>query len=393
MKLAAGLGIIVGIGCGGGSGLPDAQYFDSSSDAGFTAPHGPQPVVLPRAGGVVLAAPVVVPIFFTGDDTMQTALEGFFAALPGSAYWTAITSEYGISGITFATPIVTTDTVPTTDAELQAYVDANSQAGGAWPLDTPNTIYTVFLPHGAMLSTPFGNSCQAFGGYHDETQQLVVYALIPRCDDTLDTATLALSHELLEASTDPHVASNPAYVLPDPFHAIWGEMPGGELGDMCEYLGNAAQRLVGNYLVQRTWSNVAAGTNGDPCVPAPAGAYHGAEPVLPDLLPFDSATGGITTEGVQVPYGMSKTIDVVLFSDQPTDLWNVRATDADHAIFGLPPELELTWDRTDGSNGTTLHLTIERVANGQIGGNGSSLLIESTVAGQGVSEWWAYVGN
>ena len=170
-------------------------------------------------------------------------------------------------------------------------------------------------------------------------------------------------------------------------------MPGGELGDMCEYLGNADQRLVGNYLVQRTWSNAAATTNGDPCVPAPAGPYHGAEPVLPDLLPFDSATGGITTEGVKVPYGMSKTIDVVLFSDQPSDLWNVRASDADATIFGLPNELELTWDRTDGSNGTTLHLTIERVANGQIGGDGSSLLIESTVGGQGVSEWWAYVGN
>ncbi len=394
----AGL-LAFGANCGGGGSNnsgPDAATPDATPiDAAFAiAPHGAQPQAV-TLGGPVLTAPLVVPIFFTGDDAMQAQVEGFLAALPGSAYWHATTSEYGIGDITIAPSIVSSDTPPTTDAALQTFITTNSDGAHGWPANTPNTIYTVFLPDGVILSSNFGTSCNAFGGYHAETQEgSIIYALLPRCTSgVLSGLTPALSHELIEASSDPLFSSNPAYQTTDAMHAIWGIAPGGELGDMCEYVHSAFQILVDNYLVQRTWSNAAAAAQHDPCVPELAATpYLGAEPVLTEQLPFQDVEGNnITTPGVTITSGSSATIEVDLFSDTPTADWTVQAIDADNQLYGSQPELAFTWDHTTGNNGSKLQLTIQRTANG--GGGGSILLIESTVDNHSVSEWWGYVAQ
>jgi len=386
-----------GAGCGGGGShntAPDAEVDATPVDAAFApAPHGAQPKAV-TLGGPVLTAPLVVPIFFTGDDTMQAQVEGFLAALPGSAYWHATTSEYGIGDIAIAASIVSSAAPPTTDAALQTFITTNIGTNG-WPANTPNTIYTVFLPDGVVLSSNFGTSCNDFGGYHSETQTgSVVYALLPRCTSgVLSGLTPALSHELIEASSDPLFSSNPAYQTTDDMHAIWGIAPGGELGDMCEFVHSAFQILVGNDLVQRTWSNAAAAAGHDPCVPElPATPYLGAEPVLPEQLPFEDVEGNsITTPGVTIVNGASATIEVDLFSDSPAADWTVQAIDADHQFYRSQPELAFTWDHTTGNNGSKLNLTIQRTADGD--GGGSILLIESTVDGHSVSEWWGYVAQ
>jgi hypothetical protein len=290
---------------------------------------------------------------------------------------------------------VSTDTPPTTDDALQTWIVAHATGTDGWPANTPNTIYTVFLPDNVTLSTPFGDSCSSFGGYHDETQSgAIVYALLPRCQSgNLNGITPAISHELIEASTDPWPESMGAYQNTDALHAIWGLIPGGELGDMCEYVDSAYDNSLGSYLVQRTWSNSAAAAGHDPCVPQDAATpYRGAVPVLTEQLPFtDSEGNAVTTEGVTVPVGMSKTIEVDLFSDLDTDLWQVEAIDVDSRFEGGPTELELTLDRNAGTNGGKLKLTIKRVAQGQ--GGGSVALIESIEGSGGVSEYWVWVSN
>jgi hypothetical protein len=308
--------------------------------------------------------------------------------LVGSTYWSATTSEYGVGAISVTASVVTTDTPPTTDAALQSWIEAHKTGTGGWPANTSQTIYAVFLPHGVTFTTDFGTSCVDYGAFHEETSSGVIYALMPRCSsmvwNELDDLTRATSHELIEASTDPYPYSHPAYNLVDMDHSVWEYTPGGELGDMCAYVNAAYQRLVGNFLVQRTWSNTAAAAGHDPCVPQMGPYINGSL-----ALPLDASLG---TEGISVPLGTSRAVEVDLFSDAPvTDPWTETAIDVDSVLYHMPTELTFSWDQGSGNNGDKLHLTITRVANGQNGG--SVVRVSSVVANQSVGQWWGYIAN
>src|SRR4029077_15280288 len=137
--------------------------------------------------------------------------------------------------------IVISDPPPVSDNNLRSYLAAHADGLHAgWPAATIDTNFAVFLAAGQSISTQFGTSCQAFGGYHDATTSNsggpLVYSLLPRCDATLNTLTVATSHELVEAAPDPPPGTQPAYQSTDDDHAIWSFVPGGELGDMCEDL-------------------------------------------------------------------------------------------------------------------------------------------------------------
>ena len=361
------------------------------------APHATAPQMV-KMSGDVLATPKVVPIFFQNDATMQAQVEQFLTLLGGSDYWTATTSEYGVGTLQIEPTIVTTDAPPTSDTALDTWLKGHFNGQNGWPAaPDPQAIYSVFLPAGVVLHTQFGDSCQAFGAYHDEattaTNQSVVYALMPRCPGGIDELSASTSHELIEAVTDPRVETTPAYGDVDHDHYIWAYTPGAEVGDMCEYVDAAYQRLVGNYLVQRTWSNAAAAAGHDPCVPAAAGAiYYAAAPLLNDPEPLDSIYGGtITTKGVKVALNQSATIEVDLFSDQPYGLCSVSAADIAQ-LGGGTAELAFSWDKENGQNGDKLHLTITRKANGM--GQGSEFaLLEKDAAGNIVALWFGFVSN
>ena len=366
-------------------------------------PRPPAPRIS-SAGGPVLGAPKVVPIFFAGDDDMRAQVEAFLHALATSSYWSAVTSEYGVGPLAIEPTIVASDTPPTTDDDLQGLLEANLEPPIAnpaflgptlgWPPPDANTLYVVFLPAGVTLTAGSDVSCMAFGGYHYETTQShIAYALIPRCTPTgapIDKVTPVLSHELVEAATDPHPRTAPAFAVIDRDDVVWGYTPGSETGDMCEYIRAARQRLVGDYLVQRTWSNVSAAAGHDPCVPAPVTPYVAAAPLFGDV-PFVVAGKPITTHGVQLANGSSTTVEVELFSDTPTEDWTVGVEDVASAVQMLPAELSLTLDRTTGNAGDKLELTIERLKDGQ--GGGSELVIVSKVGGETVSLWWGLVTN
>ena len=352
------------------------------------------------SGGPTFAAPVVQPIFFANEADVQPYVEGFLPQLASSSFWTAVGAEYGVGPFTVMPSIVSSDAVPTTDPEMQQYLA--TQLDGmhmGWPLADPqSTIYLVMLPAGQM----FQGACTTFAGYHFENTNGggaidFSYAVIANCGaastdvTALDEVTATISHELIEASTDPKPRTMPAYSATDHTHLAWTFEAGSEVADMCEWTVDAQQRLVGTYLVQRSWSNAAALAGHDPCVPASAGPYINAAPVLGDVsVPLSNGTA-ITAIGVAIPTGMSQQIDLHLFSDAPSDAWNISVIDGAQLLRN-PVTLAIEYGRTTtGSNGDTVSIVVRRERPDP---NGSTLFVESQPADDPTriaGFWWIYV--
>ena len=360
--------------CGGSDhheATPDAavEVDAPPPDTGFApAPHISQPSVSSQ-GGSILSAPVIVPVFFANDTTQQAQVETFLGQLASSPYWSTLAHEYGVGALTISSSVIATETPPTDDSGVQSLVMSHAGGTGGWPAATPNTLYTVFLPDGVTLTMGGGTSCTDFGGYHSEVNyngSPVAYALLPRCTnsmnyDPLQYNTIATSHEIFEAATDPHPFSGPAFNVVDDEDAIMGLTPGGELGDMCEMVRAAYQPLVGTFMVQRMWSNASAAAGHDPCVPVMPTPYVEAAPNLSDIT-VNAGGGGFTTRGVSVPMGTSKDVEVDLWSDAPSGDFDVVAYDVASKYLKQAPELQLALDKTSGHNGDKLKLTITRIA-------------------------------
>ncbi len=319
-------------------------------------------------GGPVLAKPVVVPIFFAGDDAMQASVASFLAALPGSDYWAATTREYGIGDLRVGPTIVATEAPPTTEDALEAFL--RTMLDGAhpgWPSPAADTIYMVYLPEGVTLTSSLGTSCREFGGYHDEIAvgaTKVVFAVIARCSSVsapgVDFVTLLTSHELIEAASDPYYRTAPAYRGFDDDYAVWSIFGHDELTDLCEEERAEAQHL-GAFRVTRSWSNRSMREGHAPCVPIPPRPFARAVPELPDHVGHVESDE-VLTRGVWIPAGAQRTIEVRLHADGDTADWHVIATD----IVGRSQEaaLAFTWDRDTGHNGDVLHLTITHLRPG-----------------------------
>ena len=354
---------------------------------------------LVNLGGPVLATPKIQPIFFK-SDALQPQVEAFLAQMATSTYWRAAAAEYGVGAPSVLPTIVTTATPPVNDTDLPAWFKARV------PTADPNTIYVLFLGDGMVLHGQGGDSCTGYGAFHDEAADAhgapLIFALVPRCDpatqfdhaqNKLDELTISLSHELLEASTDPRVETNPAYGDVDDDHAILSIVPGAEDGDLCEYIDSAYVRGVGEFMVQRTWSNAAAKEGHDPCVPAPPTTYIAAAPMFTDAVSIDGFTGTRTTKAMKLAVGESKMIEVDAFSDTPTpDDFSIDVEDS-AAMYGDPAELTFAWDKSSGKNGDKLHLTVTRALAPAQGAPGSIFMLSTKTAAGTVSQWWGYVSN
>ncbi len=399
--------LVLALGCGSSvqptgddAGMADAGP-DSPPEVGYPAPHPPLPQIVNASKGPVLTSPRVVLVFYPGYASEQP-LQAFAQSMAKSTYWSATTAEYGVGALAYAGTIdLTGETPPTTisQADMQTWVGAEIQSG-AFGTPDPQAIYTIVLPKTTTVTEPnpvgsiFGtvNSCVAFLGYHDNVDLALddagttdfAYAVIPTCG-ALATVTSTISHEWVEAATDPQVTSGGTFTLaagptsafygPDGDHAVWALLGGGEAGDMCDPEGPAVYVTppdVGQR-VQRTWSNLAAAASHDPCVPAIAGPFFDSAPVLDETVSFTSTlTGDVTTKGVTIARGASKTIEVDLFSDGDTGgPWTVSAADvlsAYYGSYGLKPTLDFAWDRTQGHNGDKLQLTITVTGASLVGG-------------------------
>jgi hypothetical protein len=363
------------------------------------ATHGMVPQLV-NDGGTVLLTPKIQPIFFTNDAVFQTDIEQFTTQLTTSSYWTATTAEYGVGAVSVLPTIVTTDAVPTTQDGIETWLAGNldgTHTAAGWPAAVdPQTIYSVFLPDGAVITGADGNSCDAYGGYHYEIAsmpgQSIVYAVMPRCQGGIDNLTAVLSHELVEAATDPRPVTAVAWGDSDHPNYVMAYTPGAEAGDYCEYVDSAFIQPFGGWVVQRIWSNAASLAGTDPCVPRPTTPYVAAVPMFAGTVDTltDYNNNPVTTLGISVPVGMTSTVNVQLISDVPTTGFTLEAIDAAQ-LSGGSPELTLAFDTPGGINGDVVHLSITRAKAGQL--PGSEFLIAAKLGGQIVSEWWGYVAN
>lgn len=134
-----------------------------------------------------------------------------------------------------------------------------------------DTYYSIFFPHGDIITQGGTRSCVAggFAGYHGTIAQVgtfgeVYYGVQPDfspgsgCDNGVGGGTQfqnemsVATHELVETVTDPQVGL--AVVVGPPM--AWYDPNNGEIGDIC----NAQQgSIVGadkhTYTVQKLWSN------------------------------------------------------------------------------------------------------------------------------------------
>ncbi len=354
----------------------------------------PSPPTLALGAGKVLASPRIQVISYA-DDPSAPVVDAFVSSLGTSDYWSAVTREYGIGAATKLETVSLTDTAPSAIDDAQIAADLASRvAAGSVAQPDGETVYVYVFPAGTTVTTHGVTTCTSIGGYHAEAtlgQGSAPYVVVPRCgsfngyvgDDLL---TYTLSHELVEAATNPFRTSAPGFVVDDA-HAAWIAIFGEEAGDLCE---EQTMRLASGALVQRIWSNAAASAGHQPCAPSAGKPYFNAAPVLPDT----TTIAGSDVPAVKVRVGTTRTIDLQLFSDAPAPAWKVEVFDGASAKFGKPAQLALSLDRKTGANGDVLRLTIEALTRGKTGrADGvSTFVVRSSGSGQ-ETYWAALVSN
>jgi hypothetical protein len=388
--------------CGGGSTT-------EGGNGDFPAPHPAMPRVI-SLGGPVMTAPKIVEITFQGDS-LQAEIDTFMEQLAGAtAYWKGATAEYGVGPLADVTSVTLAEkpAAQLADSDVQVWLKEKILMNQV-PQADENTIYLIYYPSSTVVTMGGGSLCgmtgaNDFQGYHDDFAispgKYVTYAIAGRCPSPvpnlaeINEVSAEASHELIEAATDPLPTDNPAYIAVDPNHLAWELIAGPEVADMCAVNPDAFYNPTGVAdLVQRVWSNAAAAASHDPCQPNGSTPYFNSAPVLTDTVQIPNTVfGPLETQGVDIPIGTSKTIEVDLYSDAPTPgPWTVSAIDLSSTFFGATsPALSFSFDKTTGQNGDKLHLTIKALAAGPLGA--SPFWIESDL-GNVQKFWVGVVGN
>jgi hypothetical protein len=201
----------------------------------------------------------------------------------------------------------------------------------------------------------------------------VPFIVLPQCATIgelkgADALTYALSHELIEAATDPFATG----WLTSAKDLAWKYiLIGGEAGDLCEVGGHSIRVDELDAVVQRSWSNAAAAAGHEPCVPAGDAVGFGAFAATPDT--YKDATTTYST--IKLPMGESRAIDVSIYSDAPMSDLKIYAWDG-AAMNGRKTELQLSFPNdkaaTHGKNGDVIPLIVKAVNPGSF--NGMSVL-------------------
>jgi hypothetical protein len=406
-----------GVDAGGPAADNDAGTTDAAVDAAPVLDHGTPsttyPAFTPAFGqlqnaGHVLKNPVIVAITWNGEAS-QTTLESFVDTIGATDYWKATTAEYGVgpakSGATNHVHMTTAAPAQLTDADIQALVTANAGKTAGWPAPTPDTIYAFFLPTATSLQIQAGpgaaqDACKTgVGGYHDEVKvgtDAVSYAVVPACNfggghTVAEYVTLSMSHELIEAATDPTPNSSPGLkgFKDDGFAWDYFQEFQNENGDACEFFrastfeNKETAPAPFDFWVQRTWSNLAGAAAHDPCVPAAPGAYFNVTPLalegvsatVPGQL-TGGATQKLATKGIHVAPGKTVTFPIGFYSDAAMDPWTISVAAGNPVLAASAggsqidkynqSSLTVTVDKTTGQNGEKAYVTVEVKTGGSL---------------------------
>jgi hypothetical protein len=301
---------------GGSSGSGSGAGTGGGWEAQFPAPHPGMPVI-PTHGGATLHDPVIVTVTFP-DDPLTDSAVSFGEQIGGLNWWSTVLADYGVGPATSGGHVAMTDalTATMTDNDLQTWLKGKI-TDGTLPPPTDQHIYLLWVPASTTITLPDPqgpqSSCDAFLGYHSSTAMTInnvsvpiAYAVVNECppypgQSALDGATDTASHELAEASSDPHpISFTPGYV-------ILGNTPwtfaGGENADMCSEVSGVTE--AGFYLT-RVWSNANAKIGQQPCIPVPDD---------PTDTPYFN--GGIVNETLKAKPGQTVSTEVDCYAFGP----------------------------------------------------------------------------
>jgi len=169
-----------------------------------------------------------------------------------------------------------------TQSALQNYIQ--SLIPSKIPQPDAETLLMFYFPSTTTITLDGLTSCTGFGGYHNAmvvNGVTFAYAIMPECPvgttgpTLLQYTTLAASHEIAEAATDPFsatlVGGQLSYYIDynDSASWAWADIVGGEVGDMCfDDLGLGQDETMENgFMVQRIWSNAQGAAGHEPCLP------------------------------------------------------------------------------------------------------------------------------
>jgi hypothetical protein len=176
--------------------------------------------------GALLSPMDLITIVSTTDAQAASTLFRFSSELAHSDWWRTQAAAYGLGPVNAAAsitgPAITADM---TDHDVYDYITAAVAANGG-PARNGNSLYLLYLPAGvALIQHGVRNTdCQNLRGYHARYgTQGDNLAVIQQCssDNPVDGMTVVVSHEVLEAATDP---DGQGYALPPTApHAPWNQ--------------------------------------------------------------------------------------------------------------------------------------------------------------------------
>jgi hypothetical protein len=248
-----------------------------------------------------------------------------------------------------------------------------SAPSNGWPVNDPQTLYLLYLPETLKLTLGGNTECnQGVGGYHQETMASgspLVYGIVGlEChtvyqEGVTQFATHVGSHEIVEAVTDPHVATGRGWVGYDPPHWAWAqfEQYANEVGDACEWFHDSTYlSTTPPYWLQRTWSNKSALGGHNPCEPA-TDTYFNVTPLdLQDITITDQGRK-IATKGYALQVGVAASVDLGFYSDAALAPWTIDVVEG-NPIFGKPtPTVTIAVEGKSGQDGdvVTVYLTAD----------------------------------
>lgn len=335
---------------GGVDASADAKAADAGKDAvaPFTPANHDAQFVIPNQGGPILPNPEIVTVTWAVDP-LAGDLQRFDDWIGGSAYWKAISQEYGIHAATHpATWTAPKLTVRTLDDSDIAKILLDGIASKSLRAPTDNTIYTIYPPAGIAITMSGSQGCTEFQAYHLSTAtpagQRVVYAVMPRCAQTqgqtpLDFTTWGSSHEIVEAATDP-IFDRPAFRS----DGLNGD-PAGENADLC----TGFPLKIEGHTVTANYSNAAAKADQRPCVPAAPGPMFGIAPATTNLTIARGTTVDLAaTFYSNGPMSESLTLGAFVFDSHVT-----VTADTARGINGDKITLHFKADSQAGANGPT----------------------------------------
>jgi hypothetical protein len=243
----------------------------TSPDTAREAVPTATPIMLTYSGGPVIPHVKVHAVYWGASTQFQSKLNSFYAAITNSSYidWLKEydTPTQQIRGGSFGEATVITPSHTGTslkDADIQAEISAQIDAGHLPAPDGVNDLYMLHFPAGIKIVAPDNQatSCVQFCAYHGTYMKggkYVFYGIHPDlaqsgCNQGCGTSTpennttSVASHEMVEAMTDAAVGLATQIGQPP---LAWYNQAKGEIGDIC----NGKQGVVNGFTVQTQWSN------------------------------------------------------------------------------------------------------------------------------------------